>query len=345
MKINWDEIESVGKTTLGNDKKIYVDHLPKESNRIKWTKSVGKYVYVLYDNIEYTIKIEEYLGNRKFIIDLVGNDYNEIGFEIGGNNLSKAKIGRLIRNIYVNKTIPNRQLIIDSIGENEAKHHTCSQGIKIPIKCPHCGVETKAAICNIVSNGFFCPHCTQGISYSERLMRELLKELKLEYKTQYIIKGYNYRYDFYIPKYNMILETHGEQHYVENGERGIYGIPSYDKENDMEKERIALESGITYYYQIDCRKSELEWCKKYFIKALSNHIDIDVITENMWKEIGLRAEKRHTALGEVCKKYNEIGHKYKTVVDFWKDNFPELTRKEVNDYLIKGSKLGICTYK
>ena len=79
MYINWDKIESAGKTTLGNDKKIYVDHLPKESNRVKWTKSVGKYIYVLYDNVEYTIKIKEYLGNRKFIIDLVGNNYNEIG--------------------------------------------------------------------------------------------------------------------------------------------------------------------------------------------------------------------------------------------------------------------------
>ena len=99
------------------------------------------------------------------------------------------------------------------------------------------------------------------------------------------------------------------------------------------------------YYQIDCRKSELEWCKKHFIEALGSHVDISVITENGWKEIGLRAENKHTALGEVCKIYNEIGSKYKTVIDFWKDNFPELTRKEVNDYLIKGSKLGICNYK
>lgn len=345
MYINWDKIESVGKTTLGNDKKIYVEHLQKSSKGIKWTKSVGECIYVLYDNIEYTVKIKDYLSNRKFVIDLVGDDYNEIGFEISGSNLCKAKIGKLIRNIYVNKTVPNRQLIIDSIGENEAKNYTCSQNVKIPIKCPHCGILTDATIHHIVHDSFFCPHCTQGASYPERLMREVLKELKLEYKAQYIIKGYSYRYDFYIPKFNMILETHGEQHYVNMGERGIHGIPSKDKENDVEKERIALESGITYYYQIDCRKSELEWCKKYFIKVLSNHIDINVITESMWKEIGLRAEKRHTALGEVCKKYNEIGHKYKTVVDFWKNNFPELTRKEVNDYLIRGSKLGICTYK
>lgn len=345
MKINWDEIESIGKTSLGNDKKIYAEHLPKTNKGIKWTKAVGQCFYVLYDNIEYIVKIKNYLGNRRFIIDLVGEDYNEIEFEINGNNLKNAKIGKLIRNIYVNKKIHNRQLIIDSIGEDNAKTYTCSQNVKIPIKCPHCSIVTDATIHHITHDSFFCPHCTSGTSYPERLMRETLKELGLEYKAQYMIKGYNYRYDFYIPSLNMILETHGEQHYLKDGEIGLYGTISHDELNDIEKQNVALAFGILNYYQIDCRKSELEWCKKHFIEALGSHVDISVITENGWKEIGLRAENKHTALGEVCKIYNEIGSKYKTVVDFWKDNFPELTRKEVNDYLIKGSKLGICNYK
>ena len=133
MKINWDEIEPIGKTSLGNDKKIYAELLPQTSKGIKWTKAVGECFYVLYDNIEYIVKIKNYLGNRRFIIDLVGEDYNEIEFEINGNNLKNAKIGKLIRNIYVNKKIHNRQLIIDSIGEDNAKTYTCSQNIKIPI--------------------------------------------------------------------------------------------------------------------------------------------------------------------------------------------------------------------
>ena len=348
MKIDWGKIEPCGKTTLGNDKKIYLEHLPHSTKGVQWKKAVGMNVYALYDNKEYTITIKEYMGNRKLIIDLVGNEYNEIDFIISDNNLYKCKIGKLIRNIYVNKTIPNRNIIIDSIGENEAKKYTAGQGVRIDIKCPHCKLTIKNTSINSVTyNLYTCPYCTSGISYPERLMRETLKELKLEYKMQYKIKGYNFRYDFYLPKYNTILETHGCQHYVEVGERGIHGQISNDKDNDAAKEQAALEYGIEKdnYHQIDCRKSELEWCKLHFIQALKQYSDIDKLTEEQWNDIGVRAERKYSSLVDVCNTYNKMKDKFTTVVNFQKDYFPELTRKEVNDMLIKGSDLGICDYK
>mgnify|MGYP003288786035 CR=1 FL=1 len=347
MKIDWDKIEPCGKTTLGNDKKIYLDHLPHSAKGVQWKLTVGMELYVLYDNKEYTIKVKECRDNRKLVIDLIGDDYNEIDFIISDNNLYKCKIGRLIRNIYVNKTIPNRQLIIDSIGEEEAKKHTCSQGVRIPIKCPNCGLTTYLAIHNITGSGFTCKYCTSGISYPERLMRETLKELKIEYKMQYKIKDYNFRYDFYLKKHNAILETHGIQHYVEVGEKGIHGQISKDKENDAEKERVALENGIAKnnYHQIDCRKSELEWCKQHFIKALKQYSNIEGLTDEQWNNIGARAERKYSSLVDVCNTYNKTKDSFTTVINFQKDYFPELRRKEVNDMLVKGSDLGICDYK
>ena len=347
MKIDWEKIEPCGKTTLGNDKKIYLEHLPKGGKQIKWSDCIGMEIYSLYDNMEYTIKIKDRLEDGTFIIDLVGDNYNEIGFAIARNNLYRCKIGRLIRNIYVNKTIPNRQLIIDSIGEEEAKKYTYSQGVKIPIKCPNCGLVTKVAIHNVVHHDFTCGYCTTGISYSERLMREVLNKLNIEYKMQYIIKGYSYRYDFYLPKFNAIIETHGEQHYVCDGERGMFGRPSNDKENDKNKMDTAVANGIKScdYHQVDCRESNITWCRPYIIEALKHYSDIEKFDEDEWNDIAAKAERKYSSLVEVCKTYDENKETFTTVKDFQEKFFPELKRREVNGYLVKGEELGICTYR
>ena len=178
-------------------------------------------------------------------------------------------------------------------------------------------------------------------------MRETLNELKIDYKMQYKIEGYSFRYDFYLKDFNAILETHGCQHYVEVGEKGIHGQISRDKDNDIAKEQAALENEIKKdnYHQIDCRKSELEWCKLHFIEALKQYSCIDKLTEEQWSEIGIRAERKYSSLVEVCNTYNETKDSFTTVVNFHKEYFPELTRKEVNDMLCKGSDLGICDYK
>ena len=63
MKIDWGKIEPCGKTTLGNDKKIYLEHLPKGGKQIKWSDCIGMEIYSLYDNMEYTIKIKDRIND------------------------------------------------------------------------------------------------------------------------------------------------------------------------------------------------------------------------------------------------------------------------------------------
>ena len=42
----------------------------------------------------------------------------------------------------------------------------------------------------------------------ERKMKKLLNELKIEYKMQYIVCGWIF--DFYLPKYNLLIECDGD---------------------------------------------------------------------------------------------------------------------------------------
>lgn len=72
-----------------------------------------------------------------------------------------------------------------------------------------------------------------------------------------------YRYDFYIPSINCIIETHGKQHYEESPRgRSL----SEEEKNDYNKQKIALENGMKFIV-IDCRKSNREFIKKSIYKS------------------------------------------------------------------------------
>ena len=125
---------------------------------------------------------------------------------------------------------------------------------------------------------------SDGISIPEKFMWNVLKELNIEFKSQLNKKDFdwcqNYRYDFYIPSLNMVVETHGEQHYEEN----VWGSSKNLEEeqlNDRLKKELALNNNIKNYIVVDCRKSELEWLKENTIKELDRYFDLSNIDWNL----------------------------------------------------------------
>lgn len=65
--------------------------------------------------------------------------------------------------------------------------------------------------------GCGCPKCQQ--SHGERLVSNILKKLEIDFKEQILInnpynEGHKFRLDFWIPKYNSIIEYNGKQHYI-----------------------------------------------------------------------------------------------------------------------------------
>ena len=57
----------------------------------------------------------------------------------------------------------------------------------------------------------FCPKCTE--SKGEKIIREWLETNQIEHFTQYKLSNKRWRYDFYIPSENLIVEVQGLQHY------------------------------------------------------------------------------------------------------------------------------------
>ena len=134
--------------------------------------------------------------------------------------------------------------------------------------CPCCGFEIKNKIINNVRmQGLSCPRCSDGISFAEKFVYELLNQLCCDFihdKTTGWSDGK--RYDFYIPNMNLIVETNGTQHYNSSFARlsdKTRNARTLDEEiaNDEYKRQLALSNGIEHYIVLDCSKSDSDYIK------------------------------------------------------------------------------------
>jgi len=166
-------------------------------------------------------------------------------------------------------------------GDKEAKLYTYNSGKKIKPICPNCGqIKDKyIKIFDIYNNESIGCSCSDSISYGEKIISNLLKQLKIEFKIQPSKKIFkwcnNYRYDFYfeLNDEDYILEVNGRQHYEQSGwEKGKSLVD--EQENDKLKKELALANGIKpkNYIIIDCRESTLEFIKQNILESRLNEL-------------------------------------------------------------------------
>lgn len=338
-KVNWEKIEP-----CKNGGKIYLDLLPKRGSKcIAWSRSIGYKIPFLYKEFEGELIIKDYFmktisGKNKpqIIVDVVG--WYEINFRIDISSIQYCSLGELLHNIYANPNYPCRQLIIDSIGEKEAKKHTRSEHKKIEIICPLCRTKHSIMIYQLTDNGFSCPHCSDGISYAEKLMMNVLNYLEIKYIAQQPCQdGSKRSYDFYLQQYNAILETHGIQHY--EGWSGSKEDLIRQQNNDEYKRNNAINNGIKEedYHEIDCRHSTLEWCKPNIEEALSKYIDINILTDEDWKYFHEQSQKN--LIKQVCDYWNKNGGSCCELANIF-----GVSSSTICTYLNKGTEFGWCEY-
>lgn len=226
-------------------------------------------------------------------------------------------------------------------GYEEAKlYNKCSMSKIYPI-CPDCGQvrDKPIRISDIHRNHSIGCICSDGISYSEKIMYSVLKQLNIGFMSQLTKVKFEwckeYRYDFYFMFNNehFIIETHGIQHYKYTG-RGV--SLQKEQENDRLKKQLAKENGIEHYIVIDCKESELKYIKNNILNSeLSNIFDLNKIN---W----LKCEE--FALNNLVK-----------IACEYKKNNPDLTTINIGEmmdlncitirkYLKRGTKLGWCNY-
>ena len=152
--------------------------------------------------------------------------------------------------------------------EKDAYENTYQSEKYKNFECPDCGRIIKRRISDTYKiHGVGCI-CSDGKSYPEKFMNNVLIQLKLNVINQYN-KSYakwckNYLYDFYLPDYNIIIETHGEQHYKKSQFRRTI---EEQKNIDKDKKELALKNNISSYIEIDCRESSINWIRNSILNS------------------------------------------------------------------------------
>lgn len=233
--------------------------------------------------------------------------------------------------------------------KNKQRGYEISAGThkKEAFQCEDCGFVKKAVVKSVTQTRFSCPRCSDGISYPEKFVFNLLEQLDIDFKYQHTFdwsKNISYHksklsgnkvYDFYIPSLNCIIEAHGKQHSEERGFRDVGGRTGEEEtENDQLKEKVAKDNDITYYVSLDCSKSTLIHIKESIESSeLKSLFKLDNINWMKCHEAAC-----HSLVKAVCDLWNE-GKKTTDI-----SIFTRLDRSTIIKYLKQGKILGWCNY-
>lgn len=119
----------------------------------------------------------------------------------------------------------------------------------IAIRCNNCGFIRQVKPNAILASGY-CPKCSKSASKGEKFIKKFLEQANIEFYPQKYFPeweiGIHY-FDFYIPKFNLVLEFHGRQHYefVPHFHKTIENFQSRCKK-DYNKKEAALSHGYNY---------------------------------------------------------------------------------------------------
>ena len=230
----------------------------------------------------------------------------------------KVKLG------YNDIKTTNPELIIYMKNISDAEKYMKYSNKKIELICPKCNCDKKMLISDLTRRGFKCTICDTNNSLGERIIHNLLSGI--EYKSEVIFEwAKNKRYDFYLPKYNTIIEVHGEQHYSDAHftNRSL----AEEIQNDTLKRELAKENKISHYIELrydsnNLKKFKLEILNSELSKLLNlkDDLELDVNTSNfdsnkikVWncynenKSAKKVSEKLKISLSTV-KKYLKIGN-------------------------------------
>lgn len=214
-------------------------------------------------------------------------------------------------------------------GYEEAKNYTHGSEKRIYPRCPNCGrtSNVKTSIYNIYRQKVITCICKDSISYPEKFIYSVLSQLNEQFKFQLTKNDYKwigkYRYDFYLNKFNTIIEVNGMQHY-EN---------SSVIENDKNKKELAQRNGVKFI-TIDCRYSNCEYIKNSLLNSeLSIILDLEKVR---WIECNNFAKK--SLCNEICILFKN-GYSVTNLSEKYL-----ISKNSIRRMLHVGNEIGLCHY-
>lgn len=195
--------------------------------------------------------------------------------------------GRLVKAGINDITITAPWMIPFFENEEEASKYTHGSVKEIFPYCPVCRkkqTKPKKIYYLYESHHSGCS-CDTYMSFPEQVVFNLLTQNNIYFIHRATKKelpwAKEYEYDFYLPNQNIIIETHGAQHYNEHGFADVGGKTLEEQQCiDLNKENLAKDNDI-YYYVIDCRKSNLDFILTNILTSpLAKELNLTVINKD-----------------------------------------------------------------
>lgn len=286
------------------NKWIDINALPikisKHGNQfIDWENSIGcklKFVYGAYSG---ELEILDKSSNSKYEVCIYTSN-EKLYYFLSTDEIRNCQLGGIFKKPIA---ITHPDLIKYFVNKDDAYKYSANSNKKVEMICPICGTEKVHQISLLTKYGLACPMCSDGVSYPEKLMFNILTQLKVDFKNQVTkatpgfewILG-NYRYDFYINLENkkFLLEMDGAFH---NGS----SFHSYEEVHhiDAEKDNIANCNGFSVI-RIDCDYGKIEkrfeYIKNNILNSeLSNLLDFSNVDWNMANEFAINSNVKLAA--------------------------------------------------
>jgi predicted transcriptional regulator/ribosomal protein S27E len=378
--INWKE--SVGRKVdfIYNDIKgtIEILNFSDKYLTLKYKNTIADMIYSNFKNCQIGILIGEYGEAYKYkigkIIDdaisgkleitkklRIGNS-NQKGYEykclicdnrdiLYETNIKKKRGCNVCSNRKVLRGYNDIHTTSPEFGEllwnsEDGYNYTVNSNKRIDFRCTNCRNRIKNKIIyNIYRNNLSCPKCSDGLSYPNRILYNVLIQttykFEFEYSPEWAIKidhknkklNGKKRYDFFIPSINAVIEIHGRQHYTkawDNSKRNL----EEEQDNDTLKKLLASEKGLLYI-PIKADISDLEYIKNNILSSkLVKLIDLSNVNWDICEK-----ESQKSLVKVACDYYNEGNI---STIEIAK--LMNLSRTTITRYLKMGAKLKLCEY-
>lgn len=204
--------------------------------------------------------------------------------------------------------------------------------------CPTChNIKYNKSPYLVLKQGLSCNYCSDGFSYGEKFIFNLLSELEINFVYQLSSKDMSwcgkYKYDFYIPSLDCIIEVMGLQHYKDC----TWSTYNEVHKNDLTKQGLALNNNICHYVKLDFRISTLEYAKQSILRSDLDDILCLYKYNIPWKKI--HKTSLSPILNIIVDKYN---NETKDINEL--SNILGFSNNTIVRYLNNANKLGLCDY-
>lgn len=315
-------------------------------NKTKYIYNIGEVIKTKTGKIIILeqIRVKNGKGTRKGYLYkcLIDGNIDEISEGALKNHNSGCSVchGKKVLKGYNDIATTHPHLVKYFANIEDAYKYTSGSNEKVLTKCPECGNEKYKIIYNLCNKDFLCPRCSDGLSYPNKFMYNILEYLKIDFISEYSPDWIGLkRYDFYIPSMNLIIEMDGG---LGHGNDMHSRDTTTKRESilmDNYKDKLANEHGIEVI-RIDCNYNSVEYRFEHIRKNVLNSKLNKILNLSLIEWVSIKENSLNNLSKIACK----LKRNYASLTTTEIGKAIGIDRHTILRYLKQGNELGWCIY-